>query len=76
MGGLFGGGGKQESLPPTPTLAPEATSVSRADVSDGETAISRMEREARRRRGYNSTMKSGANALDTSGGTKKQKLGE
>lgn len=75
MGGLFGGG-KQQSLPPTPVLAPEASSVSRADASDGETAIRKMEQESRRRKGYNSTMKSGANALDSSGATKKQKLGE
>ncbi len=75
MGGLFGGG-RQQPLPPTPVLAPEAASVSRAGFSDGETAISKILREQRRRRGYGSTMKSGANALDSSGATKKQKLGE
>ena len=50
MGGLFGGGGssQQAVAPPTPSLAPEATSVSRAEVSDGEAAVSRMYEKERK----------------------------
>ena len=40
MGGLFGGGSsKTVPLPPTPSLVPEATSVSRAEVSDSASII-------------------------------------
>lgn len=79
MGGLFGGGSKQAALPPTPSLAPEAASVSRATVSDGEAATSRLYEQERRRRGYASTMRSGnssASAVSSAASGKKQKLGE
>lgn len=80
MGGLFGGGSKQAALPPTPSLAPEATSVSRASVSDGEAAVSRMYDKERKRRGYASTMRSGNSyasaAVSSAASGKKQKLGE
>lgn len=79
MGGLFGGGSKQAALPPTPSLAPEATSVSRAEVSDGEAAVSRIYEKERKRRGYASTMRSSAvqnSAASTAAAGKKQKLGE
>ena len=80
MGGLFGGGNKQAALPPTPSLAPEATSVSRAEVSDGEAAVSRMYEKERKRRGYASTMRSGGSsasaAVSSAASGKKQKLGE
>ena len=77
MGGLFGGGSKQAALPPTPSLAPEATSVSRAEVSDGEAAVSRMYEKERKRRGYASTMRSGgSSAVSSAASGKKQKLGE
>ena len=75
MGGLFGGGSsKTVPLPPTPSLVPEATSVSRAEVSDSASIIAQMEETSRRRKGFGSTVRSGAFA----GGTadKKQKLGE
>ena len=82
MGGLFGGGGssQQAVAPPTPSLAPEATSVSRAEVSDGEAAVSRMYEKERKRRGYASTMRSGGSsasaAVSSAASGKKQKLGE
>ena len=80
MGGLFGGSSKQAALPPTPSLAPEATSVSRASVSDGEAAVSRMYEQERKRRGYASTMRSGgssaSSAVSSAASGKKQKLGE
>ena len=80
MGGLFGGGSSvQASTPPTPSLAPEATSVSRASVSDGEAAVSRMYEQERRRRGYASTMRSStaqSGAASSAASGKKQKLGE
>ena len=80
MGGLFGGGGssQQAVAPPTPSLAPEATSVSRAEVSDGEAAVSRMYEKERKRRGYASTMRSNtaSSAVSSAASGKKQKLGE
>lgn len=80
MGGLFGGGGssQQAVAPPTPSLAPEATSVSRAEVSDGEAAVSRMYEKERKRRGYASTMRSStaSSAVSSAASGKKQKLGE
>ena len=80
MGGLFGGGGssQQAVVPPTPSLAPDATSVSRAAVSDGEAAVSRMYEKERKRRGYASTMRSStaSSAVSSAASGKKQKLGE
>lgn len=74
MGGLFGGGSsKQTPLPPTPSLVPEATAVSRADTSDTEAITARMMDREKRRAGYSSTMKS---SLDLSSSSdKKTKLG-
>lgn len=82
MGGLFGGGSSTPQAavaPPTPSLAPEATSVSRAEVSDGEAAVSRIYEKERKRRGYASTMRSGnssASSVSSVASGKKQKLGE
>lgn len=74
MGGLFGGSSKTTPLPPTPSLVPEATSVSRAEVSDSASIIAQMSEKERRRKGFGSTVRSGSFASTTT--DKKQKLGE
>ncbi|WP_278550258.1 hypothetical protein [Cloacibacillus evryensis] len=72
MGGLFGGN-KVTPTPPTPSLVPEATAVSRADTSDSETVTARMLDREKRRAGYSSTMKSSSDLSASS--DKKTKLG-